>query len=240
MIGMARQDALGAVELFDQHTACEQMRPCHRSHRQDEICLLADGFVQPVGAAEGEAQILPPAVAPAADTPRQGRTVQGDAGGVEGHQDGAAGHLFEQSSGFAAAAFGGIAGTLFGIVHKGSAIPGMSGIDGLGADGATPTSATPSWMSNLLSSVVPLATSVGTTLVQNRMTTLYPPQTQSVQAQGAQMLPGQSGPNQLSTGPQSILVYPPAPAKSNMPMILIAVGVIGLGAAFMMSKKKRK
>jgi len=126
------------------------------------------------------------------------------------------------------------------LVHKGSAIPGMSGIDGLGADGATPTSATPSWMSNLLSSVVPLATSVGTTLVQNRMTTLYPPQTQSVQAQGAQMLPGQSGPNQLSTGPQSILVYPPAPAKSNMPMILIAVGVIGLGAAFMMSKKKRK
>lgn len=126
------------------------------------------------------------------------------------------------------------------VVHKGSAIPGMSGLSGLGEDsaGATPTSSSPSWMTGLLSSIIPAVTSVGTQLASARISNLYPPQTPQLQSQGAQVLPGQGGPQQLATGPQSYVVYPPA-APSKMPMILIGLGVVGLGVAFMMSKKRK-
>lgn len=127
------------------------------------------------------------------------------------------------------------------LVHKGSALPGMSGLGDTAAPapaGATPTSDSSSWITGLLSSIVPAITTVGTQLASGRINELYPPQSQNISAQGPQALPGQGGPQQLATGPQSYLVYPPAP-KSNMPYILIGVGVVGLGLAFMLSKKRK-
>lgn len=126
------------------------------------------------------------------------------------------------------------------LVHKGSALPGMSGLGDTAAPaaGASPTSDSSSWMTGLLSSIIPAVTSVGTQLATGRINQLYPPPTPALPTTNAQLLPGQSGPQTLPVGAQSYIAYPPA-TPSKLPYILIGVGVVGLGLAFMLSKKRK-
>lgn len=129
------------------------------------------------------------------------------------------------------------------IEHPGSALPGMSGLEGLSglgeAQGATPTAEAGGAMTDILSNIVKAATTVGTTLATARINELYPAQSpQSIPSQGSQQI-SQSQINTLPLGPQSTVSYPPAPA-SKLPWILGAVGIAGLGLAFFLSRKKKR
>ena len=52
VIGTAGQDRRGPVKLFGQHHAGQHVRPDHGSEGQNEIGPVAQGGVQPVGAAD--------------------------------------------------------------------------------------------------------------------------------------------------------------------------------------------
>ncbi len=64
MIGVAGEDLLGAVKLFEQHPAHQQMRPGHRAQRQHGVGVLGDGAAEPLGAADREGECRDPLVAP--------------------------------------------------------------------------------------------------------------------------------------------------------------------------------
>jgi hypothetical protein len=128
------------------------------------------------------------------------------------------------------------------VLHPGSAIPGMSGmqgLSGLGTDsaGATPTSEGNSAMTNLLSTIVGAATQVGTTLATARINQLYAPSSTPLPTSGSQQI-SQNSVQTLPLGPQSTLVYPQQPSK--LPWILGGLGVAGLALAFVLTRRKGK
>src|SRR3546814_16429608 len=48
VIRVVRKDRSGAVKLFGQHGARQQMRPCRRAERQQQVGLRATAFLMPV------------------------------------------------------------------------------------------------------------------------------------------------------------------------------------------------
>jgi len=54
MIRVTGEDLRCAVELFEQHAAYQQVRPCHRSEREHRVGAFDDGGPVPVGAADRE------------------------------------------------------------------------------------------------------------------------------------------------------------------------------------------
>src|SRR4051812_25912013 len=70
VVGLARQDLVGAVELLDQHHAGELVRERHRPERQRLVAALEP---EPVGAADDEADVatrLPAILEPAGEAHR--------------------------------------------------------------------------------------------------------------------------------------------------------------------------
>jgi hypothetical protein len=57
VIGVASEDLLRAIDLFEQHPARQQMRPSHRAERQHERCLLDDALVKTLGTADDKSEI---------------------------------------------------------------------------------------------------------------------------------------------------------------------------------------
>ena len=64
MIGVAGKDLLGAVELFQEHAARQQMRPGHGTQGQHELGFVPHLIGEAVGAADEKRQIGGPGVAP--------------------------------------------------------------------------------------------------------------------------------------------------------------------------------
>ena len=64
MIGVAGEDLLGAVKLFQQQAAHHEMRPSHRAERKNRVGTLDNRWTEPVGAADGEGECRRAAVAP--------------------------------------------------------------------------------------------------------------------------------------------------------------------------------
>src|SRR3546814_69476 len=54
VIGVVRKDRSGAVKLFGQHGARQQMRPCRRAERQQQVGLGANVFLMAVSRADEE------------------------------------------------------------------------------------------------------------------------------------------------------------------------------------------
>ena len=72
VIWMAREDLLSAVELFEQHSADEKMRPGHRSQRQNRIGAVKHREIEAFGAADRKGELLRPAFAPPGDAACKG------------------------------------------------------------------------------------------------------------------------------------------------------------------------
>lgn len=64
MVGVIGENLLGAVELFEQQAANQQMRPSHRPERQHGIGALDDHGTEAVGAADRKGDRRNAAVAP--------------------------------------------------------------------------------------------------------------------------------------------------------------------------------
>lgn len=113
----------------------------------------------------------------------------------------------------------------------------FGGMGGLGDGEATPTAASPaaaSWWQTGLTTVLGAGAQIGTQLVGARINQLYPPSNPPVPTTGMQNING----TPVATLPIGQQYYPPAAPASKMPMILIGVGVVGLIAAFMMTRKR--
>ena len=55
MVGMTLYDRLGAIQLFRQHGAYEEMRPGHRTERKHVVGPVNDRGVEALSAADLEA-----------------------------------------------------------------------------------------------------------------------------------------------------------------------------------------
>src|SRR3546814_14312567 len=83
VIGVVRKDRSGAVKLFGQHGARQQMRPCRRAERQQQVGLGATVFLMAVSRADEETRLGHAPVPPDRTSAVQGKSgsVRGDLGG---------------------------------------------------------------------------------------------------------------------------------------------------------------
>ena len=66
MIGVTRDDAGGAPQLFGEHRARQQVRPSCTAEGEQQVRLLALGLAMPVGGTDQETRLANPAIAPLA------------------------------------------------------------------------------------------------------------------------------------------------------------------------------
>ncbi len=71
VVGRSGQDRRGAVELFGQHHPHQHMRPDHRPEPKHQIGPLAQGWINPIGAANDKSRVLPPTVPPRGEDCRE-------------------------------------------------------------------------------------------------------------------------------------------------------------------------
>ena len=64
MIGVVRKDRGGAKQLFGEHRADQQVRPCRRAERQQQVGICANVLAVTVGGADQEARLALAIVAP--------------------------------------------------------------------------------------------------------------------------------------------------------------------------------
>ena len=64
MIGVSGEDLLGAVELFQQHPAHQQMRPGHRAERQHPVGARDELSIEPLGPTDRKGERRGALVAP--------------------------------------------------------------------------------------------------------------------------------------------------------------------------------
>lgn len=111
----------------------------------------------------------------------------------------------------------------------------FGGMSGLGeGDPTAAGSSASSWWGSLLPGITNMATTVGTQLVGAKINKMYPPTNPAIPTTGMTPINGQP----VATLPVGQQYYAPTAAPSKMPMILIGVGVVGLLAAFMMTRKR--
>ena len=74
MIGMARQNRYGAVNLLRRHDAHELMRPSHGTKSQNLMRLCPQGRIKPIGPTNGQNESGRPAITHTANVLRKGFT----------------------------------------------------------------------------------------------------------------------------------------------------------------------
>ncbi len=97
---MAVEDRPGAVELFGEHGAGEQVRPGLRAEREDEISAVEDRAVEPFGASEGEHETASGG-GPFAEGNGEAVAREGAAGLVEGYEEAIPRHVGEERASLA-------------------------------------------------------------------------------------------------------------------------------------------
>ncbi len=110
---MAGVDLLGAVELFEEHAAREQMRPGHPAERDDRIGVLDNPGREALGAADRKGEQGGAAVAPGREPVGKIPAGPGRALLVERDEPGAGGPGGEDQLGFAQLERGGRQAALF-------------------------------------------------------------------------------------------------------------------------------
>ena len=106
MIGVAGEDLLRPVELFQQHAAAQQMRPGHRAQGQHLIGPVDDGGPEPLGAANREGEGGDAGIAPFPEPVGEIAARPLPAAGVEGNEAGGGGQRGEDQLGLAPLQFG--------------------------------------------------------------------------------------------------------------------------------------
>ena len=113
VVGMAGDDLLGAVDLFQQHGAHHHVWPGHGAEGDDAPRPLDDTVVQPLGAADHEGELGHAFVSPHAQKLREILAGNFLTTRFEGHHDGAGGTGGFQQPGFAALQFGWMSGVAY-------------------------------------------------------------------------------------------------------------------------------
>jgi len=101
MIGVAGRDGPGAVDLFGEHGSDHEMRPGHGAEGQSGVGTLQDGGVQPLGAADQEADSAGVGQ-PSFQQFAEAQTVRHFAALVEGDDESVGGERGQEGGGFAA------------------------------------------------------------------------------------------------------------------------------------------
>src|SRR3954469_1065258 len=132
MIGVARKDADGAVDLLQQHDAHELVRPGDGAEREPHVCLIAETRGKTVVAADDEHGGRAAIVAPTAEPRRQRRAVEALAALVENKGDGLVRNDIGQRGRFFGHPLADLLGPAFADFHdihvaKADAPPGLLG-----------------------------------------------------------------------------------------------------------------
>src|SRR6185312_13775577 len=107
VVGVAGEDGLGAIDLFEQHATRKKMRPRHRAERHDVIRLGANVLGEAVRAADQEDYLGNAGVAPLAETLGEFLAAELRPRAVERDHDRAFGNRLKQQVAFALNPFGG-------------------------------------------------------------------------------------------------------------------------------------
>ena len=71
MVGMAREDRGGAIQLLGEEHAHEAVRPGHTPERQDQLGALEQSGIEAVGAADQKRKLAAAVLLPGADLGRE-------------------------------------------------------------------------------------------------------------------------------------------------------------------------